>query len=575
MSEWNVGAMNFRVICLCTTITMTLTAPPIGAQSEGTVVRTLAGSGALGMQDGPTASGSFLVPTGLARGRDGTIYVSDEAAQRIRAIKDGRIFTVAGSGDLGLLGMSVLGGYKDGPAMSAQFNHPMGLAIGVDGALYIADAKNKRIRKLDHGLVSTVVEGLASPEDIAFDRSGNLWIADYGGGVKRWDGHALSAPPLTGNISDKPLTVSVSPDAIDPKLVVVTSQAVYEYDVKSAADAGPAPYSGASSSIPIPSDGWTFGSPRQIVALGKHQVVYSDPVTNTVRYLRFNVQPLATQPYTTRLAGGPDYKGISNAGFADGADARFYSPRGILVYGNTIIVADAGNRRIRTLPLPQFRTQEYGLEGAEPYDTSHFEIALVGASNVFFDSHDDADSICGAIQRRLNASHRIARPVRCHTHRIDGADMSQMWDYIDTYLAFRHVDAYVVVSVPRFVDATFLPSARKMLDRTKSRLLLVWYPSNWEISDGEDLVQRQTDFVTFPDDASAARVADGRRANSVLTGVANLAVYDLFWDLVRYEKGKGPPLFLAPDTHMNARGNVFVGDHIAAALLRTVAANTH
>jgi hypothetical protein len=560
-----------RAVLLCGTVALCAVALPSSAQSPGEVVRTVAGSGALGMQDGPALSGSFLVPTGLARASDGTIYISDEAGQRIRALKDGRISTVAGSGDLGTLGMSVTGGYRDGPALSAQFNHPMGLAVGPDGALYIADALNKRIRTLDHGVVSTVVSGLISPEDVAFDRAGNLWIADYGGGVKRWDGHAVSVPALSGGISDKPLALSISPDETDPKLVVDTVQAVYEYDVQAAAQAGPAPYTGGVSSIPIPSDFWTFGSPRQLVALGKHQIVYSDPVTNTVRYLRFNVQPLATQPYSTRLAGGSDYKAIDNAGFADGADARFYSPRGILVYGSTIFVADAGNRRIRALGLPWFRSQEYGLEGAEPYDTSHFEIALVGASNVFFDSHDNADSICGTIERRLNASHRIAKPVRCHTHRIDGADMNKMWSYIDNYLAFRHVDEYIIVAVPRFVDAQTVPLTHKLLDGTKTRLLFVWYPSNWEVSDSEDLVQRQTDFVTFPDDTVASLTATARRASATLSGIPNVAIYDLFWDEVHYEKEAVPPLWNAPDTHMNVRGNVFVGDHIAAALLKQIA----
>ena len=566
----NAAAMNYRVIYLCGIIALLLAMRPSGAQSESPGVRTIAGSGVLNMNDGPALSGSFLVPTGIAVAHDGTMYVSDEAGQRIRAIKDGKLSTVAGSGVLGLLGMSVLGGYRDGPALTARFNHPMGLAIGIDGALYVADAKNKMIRKVDHGVVTTVVTGLTSPEDIAFDRAGNLWIADYGGGVKRWDGHKVTASPLP-NISYKVIAVSVSHDMDDPKLIVVTAEAVVEYDVKEAATAGPAPYTGRVSLIPIPSDGWTFGTPRQIVALGKHQAVYSDPVTNTVRYLRFNVPPLASQPYTTRLAGGPDYKGADNAGFADGADARFHSPRGILVQGNTIAVADAGNRRIRTLPLPRFRTQEYGLEGAAPYDSAHYEIALVGASNVFFDSHDDNDSICGVIERRLNASHRFAKPVRCHTHRIDGAFMYQIWDYIGNYLTFRHVDAYVITSAFNWVDTKFLSSARKMLDSTKSRLMLVWYPSSQDVSDSEDLVQRQTDFVSFPDDMSAKRAAEARRVKSALSGIKKLATYDLFEDLVRYEKGPGLPLYNENDTHMIARGNVFVGNHIAGALLRTFA----
>jgi len=569
----SVLAMTCRPIFLCIIIAVSF-ALTSSAQSESRGVQTIAGSGSLGMRDGPVLTGSFLVPTGVARGRDGTLYVSDQAGQRIRAIKDGKLSTVAGSGALGLLGMSVPGGYQDGPALSAQFNHPMGLAIGTDGALYIADANNKAIRKLEHGVVSTVVEGLAFPEDIAFDRSGNLWIADYGGRVKRWDGHVLTTVFLS-NISEKPLAIAVSPDAADPKLLVVTAEVLAEFDLKGAATwkpAGTVPFVKVEAIMPIPTEDWTFGDPRQIVALGRHQAIYSDPISNTVRYVRFAVAPLGTQPYVTRLAGGSDYKGINNAGFADGTDARFYSPRGILVYGNTIVVADAGNRRIRALPLPRFRTQEYGLVDAAPYDDSHFEIALVGASNVFFDSHDDSDSICGVLERRLNASHRIAKPVRCHTHRIDGARVDQEFDYIDSYLAFRHVDLYIITGPG--IDGKVLTSARKLLDGTKSRLLFVSYPSAEEVSDSEDLVQRQTDFVLFPDDRSAAHTRASTLDRFGGRGVRNLAAYDLFWDLVRYEKKPNLPLFNAPDTHMNARGNAFVGDHIAAVLLREIAPNS-
>lgn len=564
-------------IGLLITIAMVLAALPQVAQAAGESVRTIAGSGGLGMADGAAAAATFLVPTGIARGRDGTIYVSDEAANRIRAIKNGVVSTVAGSGDIGPLGMSVIGGYTDGPALSARFNHPMGLAVGRDGAVYIADALNKKIRMLDHGIVTTVVDALVSPQDIAFDRSGNLWIASYGGGVKRWDGHALTTVPLP-NLVDKVLAVTVSPDVEHPMLIVVTPASVVEYDLTSAAKAtASAPYSGVVNYIPIPSAG--YGNPRQIVALGNHQVVISDPVTNCIRYLRFQINPLVTQPYTTPLAGGTDERGITNAGFADGPDARFYSPRGILLDGPDLIIADGGNRRIRAMRLPPFRTSELGL-GSGNYDTSHYEIVLIGPSFTFWNSRGDDDSICGAIERRLNESHRIAKPVRCHTVRIDSAHMPQMEDYIDNFLAFKHVDMYIFMQPPEVAEsfpakpqtvdaalAAFRVSLRHLLDTTKARLLLVWWAQNWQISDTEDLVQRQTDYVTFPDDDTSRPQAE-RVLLPVVSGMSNVAQYDLFSDLLRYESGSGLPLYDAPDTHPNARGNVFAGEHIADAVLR-------
>ena len=532
-------------------------------------VETIAGSGAIGMRDGPAKSASFLLPNGIARANDGTIYVSDEAAQRIRTIKDGRVSTVAGSGALGILGMSVQGGNKDGPALSAQFNHPMGIALAPDGALYIADSKNHAVRKLDHGVVSTVSSNLKSPRDLAFDAAGNLWIADFGSGVRFWDGRALRTPKLPDSSPDV-LAVSVSQDAADPKLVVVSKRYVVEYDVKAAADADTKPYTGTKWTLVIESlQDEGYGIPFRLVALGNHQAVYTDLVTNTVRYVRFGVAPFAG-PVAKRVAGGSGYDFIQNAAFADGTDARFNSPLGIFVHGRTITVADAGNRRIRELPLPSFRTPEYGFEGAAPYDDAHYEIALVGASNVFFDSHDDTDSICGVIEQRLNASRSIPKPVRCHTHRIDGVG-DKIWDYIETYLAPQHVDMYVVQVPGREIEVKDVDMARKFLETTKSRMLLLGYPNSWNVSDDDGLYQRETtaDFTDLPDDRSAGRAANDKQVVAAAATVPGLAIYDLLADEIRYEKNQNPPLWLA-GTHMNARGNVFVGEHVADALLRVL-----
>jgi hypothetical protein len=60
-------------------------------------VRTLAGSGAAGFADGDSMHASFVMPFGLTYGPDGTLYVSDAGAQRIRAIgASGSVRTLAG-----------------------------------------------------------------------------------------------------------------------------------------------------------------------------------------------------------------------------------------------------------------------------------------------------------------------------------------------------------------------------------------------------------------------------------------------------------------------------------------------
>jgi hypothetical protein len=83
-------------------------------------VRTLAGSGPTtaketpDLVDGAALQAHFDQPTWVALGKDGSIYVSDNAANAIRRIdQDGTVTTVAGGKAPGL---------RDGPAADAQFD---------------------------------------------------------------------------------------------------------------------------------------------------------------------------------------------------------------------------------------------------------------------------------------------------------------------------------------------------------------------------------------------------------------------------------------------------------------------
>jgi hypothetical protein len=101
---------------------------------------------------GSALEASFDQPTGVVVGGDGTVYVAEQGAHVVRAIaRDGTISTVAGSRQPGFAG-------DGGPAIDAQLNAPTHLEIGLDGALYIADTANNRIRRvdLDSGIITTV-----------------------------------------------------------------------------------------------------------------------------------------------------------------------------------------------------------------------------------------------------------------------------------------------------------------------------------------------------------------------------------------------------------------------------------
>ena len=105
---------------------------------------------------------------------------------RIRMISpDGIVSILAGSGEQG---------FADGRGAAALFNEPRGLAIGPDGALFVADCDNHGIRRVDRaGNVTTVAGGPnnVDSDDDEEDEEDELMALGYGGGFR--DGPIASA----------------------------------------------------------------------------------------------------------------------------------------------------------------------------------------------------------------------------------------------------------------------------------------------------------------------------------------------------------------------------------------------
>ena len=132
--------------------------------------------------------------SGVALDAAGNIYLADTNNNRVRMInaQTGVISTFAGTGTSGYSG-------DGGAATSANLSQPMGLAFDAQGNLYIADEGNDIIRMVgaQTGNISTVAGTpqhsgysgdngpatsayLSSPEGVALDPSGNLYIGDEG-----------------------------------------------------------------------------------------------------------------------------------------------------------------------------------------------------------------------------------------------------------------------------------------------------------------------------------------------------------------------------------------------------------
>jgi RHS repeat-associated protein len=158
------------------------------------IITTLAGNGTVGYSGdgGPATRAELYRPVGLAAGLDGSVYIADMYNQVIRRVwPNGTITTLAGNGIEGYSG-------DGGPATQAQFNYPNGLALAPDGSLYVSDGDNGYIRRINsQGVVTTVAgtgtealnsfngDGLpgtaaaVGPLGVALGPDGSLYIADF------------------------------------------------------------------------------------------------------------------------------------------------------------------------------------------------------------------------------------------------------------------------------------------------------------------------------------------------------------------------------------------------------------
>lgn len=121
--------------------------------SPNGIITTFAGNGQWGDSgDGGLATQARLMsPSALAVGPDGSLYIVDADASRVRRVApDGIITTVAGNGQYDFTG-------DGGPATSAALAYPYGIAVAPDGSLIIADSDNLRIRRVTpDGKIDTI-----------------------------------------------------------------------------------------------------------------------------------------------------------------------------------------------------------------------------------------------------------------------------------------------------------------------------------------------------------------------------------------------------------------------------------
>jgi len=141
---------------------------------------TVAGTGNSGYNGDniPAVTAELNNPTGVAVDAHGNVYVTDADNHRVRKIDTaGVITTFAGTGAYGNTG-------DDSAAINATLGYPIAVVFDRTGNLYFADLAFGTVRRIDTaGIITNLLNGLSGPSGLAFDGKGNLFITEQIGNI--------------------------------------------------------------------------------------------------------------------------------------------------------------------------------------------------------------------------------------------------------------------------------------------------------------------------------------------------------------------------------------------------------
>jgi sugar lactone lactonase YvrE len=161
---------------------------------------------------GPATAATLNSPAGLAVDGAGDLFIADTENNDIREVTpDGNIKVVAGNGTEGYRG-------NGGPATAAELDNPQDVAVDAAGDLFIADTYNNVIREVKpSGTISTFAGNgtagfagdngpasaaeLTSPDGVAVDALGNVYVADTGNNVIRRVSTSGVITTVAGNVA--------------------------------------------------------------------------------------------------------------------------------------------------------------------------------------------------------------------------------------------------------------------------------------------------------------------------------------------------------------------------------------
>lgn len=345
----------------------------------------------LGCGDGcfPTLK-AIGAPHGIVTDATGNVYFSSQSVV-FKLSRGGGLARVAGTGEPGYTG-------DNGPAVQARLNFPdvfpdtypfdtypmlAGLAVGADGALYIADARNDRTRRVGpDGTISTMIDERTGdvkivrfPQGLGFDASGAFYVSTSLGGLSRLDPDGtfvdVLSPECRFEASD--VACGSAQIAIDPAGAVYFPDALCRVR-KWTAQAGVVTVAGQTPPVPwnsrFPCDYRGDGGPATQAGLsqlsfgvaidGVGRLIIADTFDHCIR--RVDSAGVITTvagncgaiPYAVLFSDWPPSEmsvPLTSAEIGDDGPATFAllsMPMGVAVDPDgTIYIADTGHLRVR------------------------------------------------------------------------------------------------------------------------------------------------------------------------------------------------------------------------------------
>ena len=285
------------------------------AAANAAQISTFAGTGAKGFSGdgGPATAAQLNQPFGVTRGPDGALYICDTGNHRIRRVaSDGTISTVAGNGTRGWSG-------DGGSATSAALNEPYEVRFDGAGSMFFVERLNHLVRRVDMqtGVISTIA----------------------GSGVAGFSGDG--GPAVNAQLNE-PHSIAFNPNNGDLYICDIKNHRIRRFDMKTG---NISTFLGTGEKMPTP-DG-----PLGEAPLNGPRAIEFDPAARLVVALREgNAVHRTDAPFARvwRIAGTGKQGFTGNGGPA--TDATLSGPKGVSIDGDgNVYLADTESHSIRMI----------------------------------------------------------------------------------------------------------------------------------------------------------------------------------------------------------------------------------